>query len=114
IGLKEKYTAEAAHLEQAATQMSQAGIVGDIPIRLVTGPDDYLLGEEKGLLEAVEGRPPFPRWYPPYLIGLYTGIPEGVGAASSGWTEQTNPTVVNNVETLSNVPHILARGSDWF
>src|SRR5690606_19830488 len=59
IGLKEKYTAEAAHLEQAATQMSEAGIVGDIPIRLVTGPDDYLLGEEKGLLEAVEGRPPF-------------------------------------------------------
>lgn len=114
VGIKDKYHGEIDNLERAATEMAEAGMLGEVPIRVVTGPDDYLLGEEKGLLEAIEGRPPFPRWYPPYLLGLHTGMPAGVGAASSGWTEQTNPTVVNNVETLANVPHILAHGSDWY
>ena len=114
VGIKEKYEPEISALESAATEMSEAGLLGDVPIRVVTGPDDYLLGEEKGLMEAIEGRQPLPRWYPPYLLGLHTGTPPGVGAGSSGWDEQVNPTVVNNVETLANVPHILARGSDWF
>lgn len=114
IGLKERYAAELAALERAATEMQAEDMLGDVPIRVVTGPDDYLLGEEKGLLEAIEGRPPFPRWYPPYVVGLYTDMPAGVGAASAGWSEQVNPAVVNNVETLSNVPHILARGAEWF
>ena len=114
IGIKDKYGREIELLETAATELAEAGMLGEVPIRVVTGPDDYLLGEEKGLLEAIEGRPPFPRWYPPYILGLHTGMPSGVGAASSGWDEQTNPTVVNNVETLANVPPILARGADWF
>lgn len=114
IGIKDKYAIEIAALEEAATAMADDDLLGDIPIRVVTGPDDYLLGEEKGLLEAIEGRPPFPRWIPPFLLGLHTGLAAGVGAASSGWDEQTNPTVVNNVETLANVPPILARGTEWF
>src|SRR5690606_8432894 len=61
VGIKEKYTREVESLERAATEMSDGGMLGEIPIRVVTGPDDYLLGEEKGLLEAIEGRPPFPR-----------------------------------------------------
>nr|MBO2498417.1 NADH-quinone oxidoreductase subunit F [Acidimicrobiia bacterium] len=114
IGLKERYAAELSALERAAAEMQAQDLLGDVPIRVVTGPDDYLLGEEKGLLEAIEGRPPFPRWYPPYLVGLYTDMPAGVGAGSAGWSEQANPAVVNNVETLSNVPHILAHGPEWF
>lgn len=114
IGIKEKYVTEIAHLERAAGEMKGAGLLGEVPIRVVTGPDDYLLGEEKGLLEAIEGRPPFPRWYPPYLVGLHTGMSAGVGAGSAGWDEQINPAVVNNVETLANVAPILARGADWF
>lgn len=114
VGIKETYTAEIAALEKAATDLAEAGMLGEVPIRVVVGPDDYLLGEEKGLLEAIEGRPPFPRWYPPYLVGLHTGMSSGVGAGSSGWDEQVNPTVVNNVETLANVAPILARGSGWF
>ncbi|MFP3915967.1 MAG: hypothetical protein ACLFWM_13895, partial [Actinomycetota bacterium] len=114
VGVKESYQDEVDALERAATEMADAGTLGEVPIRVVTGPDDYLLGEEKGLLEAIEGRPPFPRWYPPYLVGLHTGMPAGVGAGSSGWNEQANPTVVNNVETLANVPHILAHESEWF
>jgi len=114
LGIKEKYTTEIDALEAAATEMEAAGLLGEVPIRVVTGPDDYLLGEEKGMLEAIEGRPPLPRWYPPYVLGLHTGMPSGVGAATSGWDDQVNPTVVNNVETLANVPLILSRGVDWF
>jgi NADH:ubiquinone oxidoreductase subunit F (NADH-binding) len=114
IGIKDKYRLEMRRLEQAAEEMSAAGMLGEVPLRVVTGPDDYLLGEEKGLLEAIEGRDPFPRLYPPYVLGLHTGMMSGVGAASVGPDDQYNPTVVNNVETLSNVPHILARGEDWF
>lgn len=114
VGIKEKYVAEIGRLERAAAELEGEGMAGNIPIRIVTGPDDYLLGEEKGLLEAIEGRPPLPRWYPPYLLGLHTGMAEGVGAGTVGWDDQFNPTVVNNVETLAHVTHILARGADWF
>ncbi len=70
---------------------------------VVPGPDDYLFGEEKGLLEVIEGRDPLPRLYPPYVQGLF----EEPGSEPS-------PALVNNVETLGNVPHIIARGADWF
>ena len=67
----------------------------------------------------IEGNEPLPRWLPPYLHGLFVTEPQ------LGWeahdTEaghqdehEANPTLVNNVETLANVPHILARGSAWF
>lgn len=114
VGIKEKYEREIERLESAATEMTDAGLLGEVPIRLGTGPDDYLLGEEKGLLEAIEGRPPLPRWLPPYVVGLYVGETQGVGAATSGWDDQYNPTVVNNVETLAHVPPLLARGAGWF
>ncbi len=114
IGVKEKYGLEMGRLETAATEMRAAGLLGEIPVRVVTGPDDYLLGEEKALLEAIEGRDPLPRWYPPYVLGLHTNMAPGVGAASIGADDRFNPTVVNNVETLSNVPHILRNGPDWF
>jgi len=114
IGIKEKYETEIHGLEAAATEMSAADLLGDVTIRIVAGPDDYLLGEETGLLEAIEGRDPLPRWYPPYILGLHTGMTAGVGAASIGSDDHYNPTVVNNVETLSNVPHIVREGSAWF
>lgn len=114
VGIKETYVGEIARLDAAATEMLAAGELGDIPIHIVTGPDDYLLGEEKGLLEAIEGRQPLPRLLPPYILGLHVGESSGVGSATSGWDDQYNPTAVNNVETFSHVPHILAKGADWF
>lgn len=70
------------------------------------------------MLEVIEGKPPLPRWFPPYEHGLFTSGPqegwEAAGAAARGRGEGPNPTLVNNVETLSNVPHILAKGADWF
>ncbi len=114
LGIKEQYAFELDRLETAATELAGAGLLGEVPIRVVTGPDDYLLGEEKALLEAIEGREPLPRWYPPYLLGLHTAMSAGVGAASIGPDDLSNPTVVNNVETLAHVPHILREGPEWF
>ena len=102
IGIKEKFGVEVTRLRVAAGEMEAAGLLGDIAVDLVLGPDDYLFGEEKGLLEVIEGRDPLPRLYPPYVVGLFA---EG---------DQGNPALVNNVETLSNIPHIVRNGSDWF
>jgi NADH-quinone oxidoreductase subunit F len=59
----------------------------------------YICGEETALLNALEGKRPLPRSKPPF--------PPSVGL----WGK---PTTVNNAETLSNVPHILANGADWY
>ena len=75
------------------------------------------------MLEVIEGNDPLPRWLPPYVQGLFSDGPQ------TGWQSQnseagdgsdnsvtggSNPTLVNNVETLSNIPHILTNGVDWF
>ena len=68
------------------------------------------------MLEVIEGKPPLPRWYPPYEHGLFATAPQLGWEATprSGSGGGPNPTLVNNVETLANVPHILARGPEWF
>ncbi len=103
IGIKEKYTREAERLQGAAAELAHAGLLGDLTLTIVPGPDDYLFGEEKALLEVIEGRDPLPRLFPPYAQGLFE---EPNGPAQ--------PTVVNNVETLANVPHIVTHGADWY
>ena len=63
------------------------------------GAGAYICGEETALLDSLEGKRGNPRLKPPFpaVQGLYGG-----------------PTLINNVETLSNVPHIVASGADWF
>ncbi|MGH2671556.1 MAG: NADH-ubiquinone oxidoreductase-F iron-sulfur binding region domain-containing protein [Actinomycetota bacterium] len=102
IGIKRGFYPEIARLAAAMTEMATHDLIGAAPIELVPGPDEYLFGEEKALLEVIEGNDPLPRIVPPWMEGLFRtpGSP--------------NPTAVNNVETLSNVPHILARGAEWF
>lgn len=99
---KQTYEPELAALTRALDEMTEADIAGTVPIEIVSGPDAYLLGEEKGMLETIEGREPLPRIFPPYRIGLF---------ARSG---SPNPTLVNNVETLATIPVILRNGADWF
>lgn len=103
IGIKDKFGIEMERLGNASAEMAESGLLDHVELRIVAGPDDYLFGEETGLLEVIEGRDPLPRLYPPYVQGLFTDQNHPV-----------RPTVVNNVETLSNVPHIIARGADWF
>jgi NADH-quinone oxidoreductase subunit F len=103
IGIKDKFGHERTRLDSAVAEVSAVGWFEECDLVVVPGPDDYLFGEEKGMLEVIEGRDPLPRLFPPYAQGLF---------------EQQNgsvqPVVVNNVETLANVPHILAEGSGWF
>ena len=116
ICLKASFERELAAVTRAVQEMQSAGICTDCTVNIVAGPDEYLFGEEKAMLEVIEGKPPLPRWFPPYEHGLFaTGPSEGwESGASRPRTGGPNPTLVNNVETLSNVPHILANGPDWF
>jgi NADH:ubiquinone oxidoreductase subunit F (NADH-binding) len=119
ICLKESFVRERGAVTRAITEMQQAGICRDCQITVVAGPDEYLFGEEKAMLEVIEGNAPLPRLFPPHEHGLFATAPQ------TGWESsenepghvgrhESNPTLVNNVETLSNVPHILARGADWY
>ncbi len=47
------------------------GLLQELSVNIVEGPDDYLYGEEKALLEVIEGRDPLPRLLPPYELGLF-------------------------------------------
>ncbi|HEV8296822.1 MAG TPA: NADH-ubiquinone oxidoreductase-F iron-sulfur binding region domain-containing protein [Acidimicrobiales bacterium] len=117
IALKASFQRERAAVLRAITEMQEAGICRDCRITLVAGPDEYLFGEEKALLEVIEGNEPLPRVLPPYEHGLFARAPQAGWQAtevSGSSTASSNPTLVNNVETLSNVPHILVRGAEWF
>ena len=119
VAVKATFAREFEAVTRAVAEMQEAGICRDCEIRVVTGPEEYLFGEEKGLLEVIEGNPPLPRLLPPHEHGLFAT------AVQTGWEGHepdpdmpggrgSNPTAVNNVETLSNLPHILTRGPEWF
>jgi len=117
LATKRSYRPEVDALTRAAVELSAAGILGDLTVSVVEGPDEYLFGEEKALLEVIEGREPLPRLLPPWQHGLFATAPAGGWEAeTSGITGRadSNPTVVNNVETLATVTHVLARGATWF
>ena len=105
IYLRGEYRASAAALERAMEEAREAGLLGDgasgfrLEVHLHLSAGRYMCGEESGLIDALEGRRATPRNKPPYpqLSGLWG-----------------KPTVVNNVETLCNLPHILAKGPEWF
>jgi NADH-quinone oxidoreductase subunit F len=101
IVTKEASTTEIDALTRALSEMRELGIAGEVPIELVLGPDQYLLGEEKALLGVVEGNDPLPRHLPPYVEGLFAT------------PQSPNPAAINNVETLFNVPAIVEFGPDW-
>lgn len=71
----------------------------DCDITVHRGAGAYVCGEETGLIESLEGKRGQPRLKPPFpaIVGAFQG-----------------PTVVNNVETLANVPRILEKGAEWF
>lgn len=117
IGVKERFEPEVERLAAAVEEMADAGLAGDVPIQVVLGPDAYLLGEETGLLQSIEGEAPLPRNVPPYLHGLFATVPTAGWSASPGGVATdfaaSNPTVVNNVETLATASHVLAKGPEW-
>ncbi len=95
-------------LEQAVAEARAANFVGpnilgtsySCEIFVHRGAGAYICGEETGLIESLEGKRPYPRIKPPYfpaVLGLYQC-----------------PTIVNNVETLCHVKHILEMGGDTY
>ena len=118
IALKASFEAEAAAVIGAAEEFASAGLTGGVGIELVRGPDEYLFGEEKALLEVIEGEEPLPRLFPPYIYGLFTTSPQLGWSAGRSLEDAdragSNPTLVNNIETLSTIPAIIALGSAWY
>ncbi|MGH2470297.1 MAG: NADH-quinone oxidoreductase subunit F, partial [Chloroflexota bacterium] len=97
IYIRGEYRVAADRVEAALAEARQAGLLEGCRISVFRGAGAYICGEEMALMESLEGRRPMPRSKPPFptVAGLY-------GA----------PTVINNVETLCNVPAIIIRGAD--
>jgi NADH-quinone oxidoreductase subunit F len=107
IFLRGEYVLAAERLERAIAEAKAAGYLGahvlgspwSFELFVHTGAGRYIPGEETALINSLEGRRANPRAKPPFpqIAGLWG-----------------KPTVVNNVETLCNVPHIVLRGAEWF
>jgi NADH-quinone oxidoreductase subunit F len=126
FGLKKSFGEEVARLREALAEVVAAGWAEGLELEVFEGPNEYLYGEETALLETLDGRYPFPRIAPPFRRGV-TEVVDTTGEATSGsglaapvemagpcGDEVAPPTLVDNVETLANVPRIIARGADWF
>ena len=118
FALKASFRPEIERLRTALAEVEHAGWT-DRAVVVVEGPSEYLYGEETALLEVIDGRRPFPRITPPYRDGVEdVGSDPASGAgkvmASPTGETPTPPALVNNVETLANVPGILAQGATWF
>jgi NADH:ubiquinone oxidoreductase subunit F (NADH-binding) len=103
IGAKASFVKELESLKQALSQL-QKSYPRECPVHLVEGPEEYLFGEEKALLNVIENEGPFPRTpdEPPYEVGLF---------ATPG---SPNPALVNNVQTFAHVASIARHGGDSF
>jgi len=107
IYIRGEYTREAKILDAAIEEAYAKGYLGknilgtgfNFDITVHRGAGAYICGEETGLLNSLEGKRGEPRVKPPFpaIAGAFGG-----------------PTVVNNVETLTNVPFIINRGGEWF
>lgn len=107
IYIRGEFVLGADRLEDAIKEAVAKGYLGknilgtnfSLNIYVHRGAGAYICGEETALLESIEGRRALPRIKPPFpaLVGLFG-----------------KPTVINNVETLACVPHIINRGAGWF
>jgi len=107
IFLRQGYALAGKRLEKALAEAREAGYLGgnvlkssfSLDLRIHTSAGRYICGEETALINALEGRRALPRAKPPFpqICGLWG-----------------RPTVVNNVETVANIPHIVNNGPDWF
>jgi NADH-quinone oxidoreductase subunit F len=107
IYIRGEYDLSCRRLQKAVEQATERGYLGqkilasgyDLEVSILRGAGAYICGEETALLSSLEGKRGHPKLKPPFpaVQGLYR-----------------RPTVVNNVETLFNVPFIVANGPDWY
>lgn len=107
IYIRGEYEATALRLKQAISEAHKKRFLGknilgsgfDLDVIVHCGAGAYICGEETALLESLEGRRGHPRLKPPF--------PASIGLFQC-------PTVINNVETVSNIPIIILNGAEWF
>ena len=107
IYIRGEFVRETEILEEAIAEARRKNYLGkdivgsgyDLEVHIHRGAGAYICGEETALIESIEGKRGLPRLKPPF--------PAVVGVFSC-------PTVVNNVETLACIPHIIERGGAWF
>jgi NADH:ubiquinone oxidoreductase subunit F (NADH-binding)/NADH:ubiquinone oxidoreductase subunit E len=107
IYIRGEYARQASLLKRAVEQAEQAGWLGEniqgsgfnFHVHVHCGAGAYICGEETALIESLEGKRGEPRLRPPYppISGFHN-----------------LPTLVNNVESLCAIPHILRHGADWY
>jgi NADH:ubiquinone oxidoreductase subunit F (NADH-binding) len=119
VAMKESFTKEVARVRAAIGELQAAHWADGIELVVVEGPSHYLYGEETALLEVIAGRNPFPRIAPPFRHGVDELGPDTKSAADERMASATDdtvaaPTLVNNAETMANVPGIVVEGPDWF
>ena len=86
-------------LKDAINQVKQSGFLDDFNIEVREGAGAYICGEESALMDSIEGKRGESRYRPPF--------PTTAGL----WGK---PTIINNVETLMNIPQIILKGAGWF
>lgn len=107
IYIRAEYPLAIFRLQQALKQSAEYGLIGQnilgsgfsLSIKIKEGAGAFVCGEETSLIHSIEGKRGMPRTRPPF-------------PAVSGLDEK--PTVINNVETLGTVPHILRNGAAWY
>jgi NADH:ubiquinone oxidoreductase subunit F (NADH-binding)/(2Fe-2S) ferredoxin/Pyruvate/2-oxoacid:ferredoxin oxidoreductase delta subunit len=107
IYVRTEYPLAIQRMKTAISQARENGLLGedilksgfDFDIEIREGSGAFVCGEESSLIRSIEGNIPEPRQRPPFP------------AESGLWGF---PTLINNVETLANVPSIIARGAEWF
>ncbi len=107
IYIRGEFTEPIRHMEAALAEARAAGVIGPnamgtgktVNVWVHRGAGAYICGEETALMNSIEGRRGNPRIKPPFpaVAGLFA-----------------QPTTINNVETLTAVPHILNNGADWY
>jgi NADH-quinone oxidoreductase subunit F len=108
VYIRGEFARQARILEKAIEEARDAGVIGtkllgkkefDLDIHVHRGAGAYICGEESALLESLEGKKGYPRLKPPFpaVVGLWG-----------------KPTIINNVETIANVPWIVEHGGEAF
>jgi NADH-quinone oxidoreductase subunit F len=99
IYLRAEYRYLLKGVQEAIIQCKEKGYLKDLEIEIQEGAGAYICGEESALMNSIEGKRGESRFRPPF-------------PTESGLFEK--PTIINNVETLCNVPHIIENGADWY
>jgi NADH-quinone oxidoreductase subunit F len=107
IYIRAEYPLAIVRLQHALKQMAECGLIGknilgsdfSFDIKIKEGAGAFVCGEETALINSIEGKRGMPRTRPPFpaVSGLHG-----------------KPTVINNVETLGTIPHIIRNGSKWY